>query len=180
MSWEIFVRGGNSVAKAKSVKIDGESIYVFNSALYIFESSMGYTLEFDMIVTEVILKKYLNEENLIIEIELEDGRVISSIMNVKVLPGGLPQLNLFCDLDEGDLKLYQDVDRVNESDLTFPSIENGLTLEEIRKVEMPNEKIKLKLSLPIDQVEWLEKQKAADINEMFKELIYHYWNKNGK
>ncbi|MBB6443946.1 hypothetical protein [Bacillus benzoevorans] len=166
--------------KVKTVKIDGKSIYLFNSALYIFESSIGYTLELDMIVTEVILKKYRNEENLILEIELEDGRMISSIMNVKVLPGGLPQLNLFCDLDEGDLQLYHDLDRVNESDLTFPNIEDGLTMEEIRKVEMPNEKMKLKLSLPIDQVEWLEKQKPGDINEMFKEMIYDYWKKYRK
>lgn len=165
------------MVKVKTVKIDGKSIYIFNSALYIFESSIGYTLELDLIVTEVVLKKYRNEENLIIEIELEDGRIISSIMNVKVLPGGLPQLNLYCELDEGELKLYHDLERVNESDLTFPDIEKGLTLEEIRKVEMPNETVKLKLSLPIDQAEWLEKQKARELNEIFKQLIYEYWHK---
>jgi hypothetical protein len=47
------VSGGSIVTKIKSVKIDGEGIYIFNSALYIFESSTGFTLELDMIVTEV-------------------------------------------------------------------------------------------------------------------------------
>ena len=37
----------------KSVKVDGESIHVFNSAIYIFEASSRLTLELDMIVSEV-------------------------------------------------------------------------------------------------------------------------------
>ena len=168
------------MTKIKSVKIDGESIYIFNSALYIFESGTGFTLELDIIVTEVVVNRYRNEENLIIEIELEDGKIVSSIMNLKVFIGGLPQLNLYCELDEGELDEYCDIDRVHESDLTFPNIEEGITLDEIRKVEMPNKKIKLNLSLPIDQVEWFEKRKAKDISEMVKELIYDYWMKNGK
>lgn len=168
------------MTKIISVKIDGESIYFFNSALYIFESGTGFTLELDMIVTEVVVNRYRNEENLIVEIELEDGRIISSIMNLKVFAGGLPQLNLYCELDEGELDNYRDLDRVHESDITFPNIEEGITLAEIRKVEMPNKKVKLNLTLPIDQVEWLEKKKAKDINEMVKELFYDYWVKKGK
>ena len=165
------------MTKVKSVKIDGESIYIFNSALYIFESGMGFSLELDIIVTEVVVNKYRNEENLIIEIELEDGKIVSTIMNLKVFTGGLPQLNLYCELDEGELDDYRDIDRVHESALTFPNIEEGITLDDIRKVEMPNKKIKLNLSLPIDQVEWFEKRKAKEINELVKEFIYHYWMK---
>src|SRR4051812_48442028 len=106
--WGIFM------VAVKSVKIDGEEIYVFNSAIYIFESSSGNTLELEMIVSEVVVKKYRNEENLIVEIELVDSRIISSIMHVKVLSGGLPQLNLFCELD--DIEEYHDLCRVNEND----------------------------------------------------------------
>ncbi|MEH7274722.1 hypothetical protein V7125_13945, partial [Neobacillus vireti] len=87
------------MAVVKSVKIDGEKIHVFKSAIYIFESSSGFTLELDLIVTEVTVKKYSKEQTLIMAIELEDGRVIESIMHVKTLSGGLPQLNLFCDVD---------------------------------------------------------------------------------
>ena len=133
----------------KSVKIDGERIHVFNSAIYIFESSTGFTLELDMIVSEVAIKKYKKEDNLIVEIELEDGRIINSIMYLKIFSGGLPQLNLYCEIE--DIQEYQDFDQVNENDSSFPNVEEGITIEEIREVEMPNKRISLKLNLPIDQ-----------------------------
>jgi hypothetical protein len=164
------------LARVRFVKVDGESVHVFNSAIYIFESSSGATLELEMIVSEVAVKKYRNEENLIIEMELEDGRVINSIMHLKVLPGKLPQLNLFVELDKVDE--YGEFDIVSENDSYFPNIEEGITLEEIRKVEMPNEKVTLKLNLPIEQVEWLHEQKSRELNEIFRELIYYYWEKN--
>jgi hypothetical protein len=160
----------------KSVKIDGESIHVFKNVIYIFESSLGFTLEVDLIVSEVVVKKYQKEDHYIIEIELEDGRIINSIMQMKVLSGGLPQLNLFCELD--DIQEYEDFDLVNENDSWFPNVEEGITLAEIRKVEMPNEDISLKIKLPIDQVEWLKNQKKSRLNELLKELIYEYWDKH--
>lgn len=159
----------------KSVKIDGESIHIFNSAIYIFEANTGYTLELDMIVTEVVVRKYRSEKTLIVEIELEDGRMLDSIMHVKTLPGGLPQLNLFTDLE--DTHGYEEIVIVNENDAWFPNIEEGISLEEIRKVEMPIEDITLKLKLPIDQVEWLKKQKKKDLNFIMQQLIYEYWNR---
>jgi hypothetical protein len=167
--------GERFMVVVKSVKIDGESLHVFKSSIYIFESSSGFTLELDMIVSEVAVKKYRNEETLILEIELEDGRIINSIMYLKILPGGLPQLNLFCELD--DVQEYEDFEKINENDAWFPNIEKGITLEEIRKVEMPNEDVSLKLKLPIDQAEWLKNQKKRNLNEIFKELIYDYWKK---
>lgn len=159
----------------KSVTIDGESIHVFRNAVYIFESSSGFTLEVDLIVSEVVVKKYKNVDNLIVEIELEDGRIINSIMHVKILSGGLPQLNLFCEID--DPQEYEDFNRVNENDSWFPNIEDGITIEEIRKVEMPNEDVSIKLNLPIDQVEWLKRQKKKTVNEIFQEMIYEYMEK---
>ena len=156
----------------KSVKIDGDSIHVFKSAIYIFETASEYTLEMDMIVSEVVERKYKKEENVIIEIELEDGRIINSIMHLRILSGGLPQLNLFCELD--NIQEYEDFDRVNENDTWFPNIEDGITIEEIRKIEMPHVDVNLKLKLPIDQAEWLKNQKKADLNEIFKELIYGF------
>ncbi|WML43907.1 hypothetical protein [Neobacillus sp. PS3-40] len=161
----------------KSVKIDGESLHVFKSAIYILVASSGFTLELGMIVSEVVVKKYRKVENLIIEIELEDGRIINSIMHLKIFSGGLPQLNLFCELD--DIQDYEDFDKLNENDSWFPNIEDGITLEEIRRVEMPNEEISLKLNLPIDQAEWLKNQKKASLNELFKEFIHYYWEKQG-
>lgn len=163
------------MAIVKSVNIDGENIHVFKNAVYIFESSSGFTLELDLIVSEVVVKKYKNVENLIVEIEMEDGRIINSIMHVKILSGGLPQLNLFCELD--DIQEYEDFNRVNENDSWFPNIEEGITIEEIRKVEMPNEDVSLKLNLPIDQVEWLKKHKKKTLNEIFQKVIYEYWEK---
>ncbi|MGM0904135.1 MAG: hypothetical protein ACQEXB_23895 [Bacillota bacterium] len=85
------------------------------------------------------------------------------------MPGGLPQLNLFCDIEDPDE--YSGLDIVSESDSEFPDIETGITLEDIRKVEMPNEKVTLKLNLPINQVEWLKNQKTRDLNAIIKELL---------
>ncbi|PWW31317.1 hypothetical protein DFO73_102313 [Cytobacillus oceanisediminis] len=125
-----------------------------------------------MIVSEVTLRKYEDRESLIAEIELEDGRLISSFMFLKSLPGKLPRLNLVWELDEGET--YEDILRVSESDLAFPDIEEGITLEDIRKVEMPNEKVTLKLTLPIDQVEWLKEKKNKELSQIFKELLNEY------
>jgi hypothetical protein len=159
----------------KSVKIDGENIYIFKSAIYIFESNMGFTLQLDIIVSEVVVKKYKKEENLIIEIELEDGRIVESIMHLKILPGGLPQLNLFCEIDSNEE--YDGFNIFHENDSYFPNIEEDISLKEIREVEMPYEDVRLKLALPIDQVEWLKTQKNKALNEMFKEFIYEYLKK---
>lgn len=163
------------MVEVKSVKIDGEDIHLFNSAIYLFESSIGYTLELGMIVSEVVFRKYEHEENLIVEIELQDGRVINSIMHLQRLPGALPQLNLFCDLD--DIEEYQDFQIIKEGESSFPNIEEGITLEEIRKYEMPNEKVNLKLTLPIDQVEWIATQKKETLTTIIREAIYDYWKK---
>ncbi|WP_338472247.1 hypothetical protein R4Z10_05745 [Niallia sp. XMNu-256] len=166
---------GDRMIKIKEVKIDGESIFVFNSAIYIFESSEGCTLELDLIVSEVAIRKYQKEETLIVEIELEDNRLISSIMHVKVVPGKLPIINLSYEIDNPDE--FPDLLCVNEYDSNFPRIDERITIEEIRKIEMPNEKISLRLNLPIDQVEWLREQKGKDLNQIFKDLIYEYWVK---
>ncbi|CAG9607586.1 hypothetical protein [Pseudoneobacillus rhizosphaerae] len=157
----------------KSVKIDGENIHLFKSVIYIFESSAGFTLQFDMIVSELIVKKYKEFENLIVEIELEDGRVLNSIMHLKIFQGKLPLINLFCELD--DIHEYENIKVVHEDDSWFPNIEEGITIEDIRKVEMPIEEVRLKLKLPIDQVEWLKDQKPKDLNGIFKEMIYELW-----
>lgn len=164
------------MAKVKSVKFDGELIHVFNSAIYVFESGQDLTLQLDMIVSEVVVKKVQQIENVIAEIELEDSRMIDSIMHVKIIPGVLPQLSLFVELD--DKEDYEFLEVVNENDAWFPNIEEGITIDDIRKVEMPDEEIRLKLKLPIDQVEWLKAQKKTRLTELLKAIIYEYWEKD--
>jgi hypothetical protein len=168
--------GDTGMARVKSVKFDGETIHVFNSAIYVFESGQDLTLQLDLIVSEVSVKRTQHLENIIAEIELEDGRIINSIMHVKIIPGALPQLSLFMELD--DIQEFDFLDVVNENDPWFPNIEEGITIEDIRKVEMPDEEIRLKLKLPIDQVEWLKAQKKARLNEILREMIYEYWEKH--
>ncbi len=75
------------------------------------------------------------------------------------------------------LNEYEDLDKFHENDSSFPNIEEGITLNEIREVEMPYEDVRLKLKLPIDQVEWMKTHKNKELNEMFKEFIYDYWKK---
>lgn len=174
----MIAKWGRKMVRVKSVKIDGEAIHVFKSMIYIFESNSRFTLELDMIVSEVVLKRYKNETTLILEIELDDGRLISSIMNVHFLSGRLPQMNAFMDVEDPDE--FFDFQRINENDSSYPDLEEGITLEEIRKVEMPNEKVSLKLNLPIDQIEWLKAQKSQELNAIFKEFIYYYWNKRSE
>ena len=162
------------MAKVKEVKIDGETLQIFDSAIYILESSAGCILQLDIVVTEVTVRKYAKEENLIVEIELEDGRIFNTIMHQQSIKGGLPQLNLFCDLYEKEE--YPEILVVNENDSDFPKVGEGVTLKEIRTVEMPDEKITLKLKLPIDQAEWLGKQ-GRNLNRILTEAIYDYWEK---
>ncbi|MCM3567614.1 hypothetical protein [Neobacillus mesonae] len=163
------------MAEVRSVKIDGEKLYIFNGVIYIYESTEGFSLQLDIIVSEVVVKRYKDLDNLIVEIELDDGRVIDAIMHVNSLQGGLPQLNLYVELE--DSHEYGDLDVVNENEAWSSNLEEGITLEEIRKVEMPEEVVKLKLKLPIDQAEWLVKQKKPVLNELFKEFINEYWKK---
>lgn len=163
------------MATVKTVKIDGQMLHIFQSVIYIFESNIGKSLELDMIVSEVVVNKYKNEETLIIEIELSDGRIIGSIMNVKILSGKLPQMSVFMEVD--DVEEYRDLLQVNENDIIFPTIGDGITLEEIRRVEMPHEKISLKLNLPINQVEWLKSHKGKELNDLFEILIDDYLKK---
>ncbi|MGJ7910010.1 hypothetical protein [Neobacillus sp. LXY-1] len=162
----------------KAVKFDGEEIHFFNHAIYIFEDHARFFLELDLIVSEVVLKKYKKVENLIIEIELEDGRWLNLIMHVKILPGRLPQLNLFCEID--DIEDYCDFVQVKEAESDFPNIEEGITLEDIRKVEMPDEEVNIRVKLPIDQVEWVKGQKKSQLSELVKEFIYQYWEDYNK
>jgi hypothetical protein len=163
------------MAVVKSVKFDGEQIHVFNSAIYVFESGEDLTLQLDLIVSEVVIKKVHHLENIIVEIELQDDRIIQSIMHVKIIPGSLPQLSLFAEID--DIQEYDYLEVVNENDAWFPNIEEGITLKDIRRVEMPEEEIRLKLKLPIDQVEWLKAQKKSRLNEWVKEMINEYMEK---
>ncbi|MBM7692036.1 hypothetical protein JOC77_001463 [Peribacillus deserti] len=163
------------MAKVKTVKIDGEEIYIFNSAIYIFESSKGYSLELGMIISEIVEQKYKKEENLFVEIELEDGREIHMIMHTGGVNGKLPQLQLYGELD--DPEDYPNLMRVNENQADFPDIEKGISIEDIRKVEMPDVKVKLTATLPIDQSEWLKSLKKDKLNDILKEMIYEYWEK---
>lgn len=163
------------MVKVQEIKIDGESLHVFNSAIYIIESNTGYTLQLDAVVSELVVLKYRDEETLLVEIELQDGRQITSFMHLKRLSGGLPQLNLFCELN--DIEDFHDFLMINENGSSYPNVEEGITLEEIRKYEMPNEKITLKLNLPIEQTEWLSKQKPVDLSNIIKEALYDYWRK---
>ncbi len=158
----------------KTVNLDGEKVHIFNSAIYILETSSGFSLELDIIVSEVALKKYSNHESIITEIELTDNRVISSFMYIKLIPGRLPQLNLNCSID-GPFE-YQGLDYINENETNFPDIEKGISLADIRKVEMPDEKISLKLTLPIDQVEWLRGKTSKELKQIFKAIIYDHMN----
>ncbi|PGT75012.1 hypothetical protein [Bacillus sp. AFS040349] len=161
--------------KVKSVILDGEEIRVFNSAIYLFETNTTVTLEVNIIVSEIVASKYKHVDNLIVEIELEDGRMINSIMSVTVMQGRLPQLHIFCDIDDFDE--YKGLSILNESNSSFPDIEEGITLEEIRKVEMPLEDITLKLKLPIDKVEWLRKLKKKEVTDMMEEFLIYYRKK---
>ncbi len=159
------------MVRVESVRIDGEAIHIFGSAFYVFETvDSGSFLQLDVVVSEVVLRRYRGEASLIVEVELCDGRVFGSIMELETVPGGLPQLNFICAVD--DAEEYRGFLRVSENDLmSLPNIEEGITLEEIRAVEMPNEKVTLKLNLPIDQVEWLKRQKAKDLNKLIGEFI---------
>ncbi|WP_026693396.1 hypothetical protein [Peribacillus kribbensis] len=164
------------MTKVKTVKIDGEDIYIFNSVLYILEASAGWSLILDMIVTEITQERYKKEENLILEIELEDGRVFNSIMHIQPIPGGLPQLSLYTYID--DANEYPDVMIVNENETSFPRIDQDLTIEEIRKVEMPQVKVKLNLTLPIDQAEWIAGKKKKELDQILRTAIYDFWGKS--
>ena len=63
-------------------------------------------------------------------IELQDGRVLNTIMHKHGLVGGLPLLSFFSELY--DIEDYPDFQMVNENDSSIAKIEEGITLEDIR------------------------------------------------
>ena len=158
----------------KKVNLDGEEIHIFNSAIYILETSSGFSLELDIIVSEVAIKKYSGRDSIIAEIELTDNRVINSFMYIKSIPGRLPHLNLNCEIDGPNE--YRGLEHIDDNETNFPDIEKGISLADIRKVEMPDEKITLKLTLPIDQVEWLREKKPKELKQIIKAMIYDHIN----
>lgn len=157
------------MVEVKSLLIDGEPVHLFRSAVFLFQSEEGWTLELDGIVSEVAVRKYEKIDRGIAEIELEDGRVFSQFMDIQVFMGKLPQLQLYCEVGSPDE--YKGFPVVSENESFELNLDEGLTLTDIRKVEMPNEKVRLTLELPIDQAEWLAKQKKKDINALFKDII---------
>ncbi|WP_110929571.1 hypothetical protein [Bacillus massiliglaciei] len=165
------------MVKVLSVKIDGEEIHIFNSFLYIFESHGFHTLELDLIVSEVAQRRYNKEENHIIELVTE-GTEINAFMFSKGLPGGLPRINLYAEIEGSEVYPFLPV--FHEGDRGFPDIEEGLTIEEIRKVEMPEEFFTCKVKLPIDQVEWLSKKKPKEFKEFLQKAIAEQWEEEGK
>lgn len=155
--------------KIRSIHIDGENIYYFNSVIYLFQTSSECTLQLDIIVSEIVIKKYNDRENHIIEVELENGSLVTSFMTVNILPGKIPHMNFVSEV--ADVNEYRELPIVQENDLNFPDIEKGITLEEIRQVEMPYQKVSLKLTLPIDQVEWLQKKTKKELDAIFEDVL---------
>lgn len=56
------------------------------------------------------------------------------------------------------------------------SLRSDITIEEIRKIEMPNRKVEIESTLPIDLEEWVF-YNEDNISEILKEALYDYRNK---
>lgn len=166
------------------VQINGEAIHVFDYICYFIKSAENdYRLNIELVVSEVVAKKYYRHGQIDVQLTYENEEVEMLIMDIDYLEevsgdAEIPIMELGATLTsiEGyeDIKVYDDSVIWNE-DRGWPRVTPSVTIEDIRRVEMPDEEIDISmtLTLPIDLTEWIHKNNV-NFEEILKEALYEY------
>ncbi|MEH7157458.1 hypothetical protein [Neobacillus drentensis] len=163
----------------KSIKINDEMIHIFDYALFIFDGNENdYSLSLDIMVSEVVALKFYNEDKVKVCWQYNNGEEQTFMMNLdhvtEVGNTEIPELNLTVDIDNP--KDFWWLKTVNfDTKEEYPSLRKDITIDEIRKVEMPDRELDLTVMIPIDLEEWL--YRSDNQSEILKEALYDYRKK---
>ncbi|WP_028392736.1 hypothetical protein [Bacillus cihuensis] len=164
----------------KRVKINGEEIRLLNNVLYLhYSEGDGYSLLLDTVITEVDARKYSHKDKAEVLLRYDDDKEESLDMFItgvtEVGNGDVPVLELEVNIDNHEKFRNLEVVNGDSIECKFPDPTVGITIEEVRKIDMPSDKIDITAILPIDLKEWLHSNN--NISEILKEALYDYINK---
>jgi hypothetical protein len=168
----------------KSISFNDEMIHVFESLMYIFdlsnENGAGYGLHLELITTELTIRKYRYQENILVDLTYTNGELQTLVMHVDHSEEGghgeIPEMSLYVSISSP--KEFPELAIVNwdTPDEEYPRLQKTISLTEIRAVEMPYENVRLDAELPIDLSEWTHENRD-NLSEMLTEALYDYWKK---
>lgn len=164
------------------VQINGEAIHVFDYIWYLIKiTENDYRLNIELVVSEVVAKKYYRHGEIDVQLTYENEEVETLIMDIDYLEGvsgdaAIPIMELGVTLTSidgyEDIKVYDDSVIWREGG-EWPRVSPSVTIEDIRKIEMPDEIIDISVTLPIDLTEWIHTN-HDNIGEILKEALYDY------
>jgi hypothetical protein len=165
----------------KSVKLNDEPIHVFDYNWYIYDHEDGdYDLNLELIITEIVAGKFNFEDKVNVSLRYDNEEEQNLLMSVdSVIEVGhpeIPTIDFSGPID--DPKEFEGL-RIVKWKTSYEEYrfhKEDITIEEIRKVEMPNRdvNINLNLNLPIDLQEWVE-QNEGKVKEIIEESLYNFW-----
>jgi hypothetical protein len=178
------MKGDNKMKTIKSISFNDEPIHVFESLMYIFDLSdeygPGYGLHLELITTELTIRKYRYQENILVDLTYTNGELQTLVMLVDHTEEGghgeIPEMSLYVSIRNP--KEFPELAIVNwdtEQDV-YPELQKNISLTEIRAVEMPYENVRLDAELPMDLSEWTHENRD-NISEIITEALYDYWKK---
>lgn len=165
--------------KITTIKLNNQEEHIYSYEMYIFdEEEDGYDFHIEVVISEIVAEKYYEASEIDVTIIYENNEEKQLSMKVfditQVGNAEVPILHLCkesINIDE-----YRDLRVFNVDNYEVRDIKSDLTIEDIRKVEMPLSEVYTTLILPIDQTEWID-WTGEGINEMLSEAIYDYWKK---
>ncbi|MES1047224.1 hypothetical protein FOA22_22480 [Heyndrickxia oleronia] len=173
------------MSKIVTVKFDNEPVHVFDSTIYIYQNeSNKFGLNLEFIITEIVAKKYhYYRDKVNVTFELSNGMIKNYPMSVEdVTEVGNAEIPvIFLHTDIPSIEGFEDViilddDTFNEK---YPELNKNISIEEIRKVEMPKEDVDIEVNLPIDLAEWIYANEK-NMSAILEEALHDYWKKKSK
>ncbi|MDQ0975878.1 hypothetical protein QFZ31_005756 [Neobacillus niacini] len=164
----------------KYVRINEELIHVFDYVRYVYDNEIGDCFfHLDLIVTEVVIIKYVFDQEVKVSLVYNNGEEHTFTMLVQgvteVGNAEIPILELCVKID--DPEKFQELKIVKwDTPLEEYSLGNNITIEEIRRIEMPNREVQFEATLPIDLEEWVYSNRHK-ISTILTEALTDYKNK---
>jgi hypothetical protein len=178
------MKGDNKMKTIKSISFNDEPIHVFESLMYIYDSSneygQSYGIHLELITTELAIRKYRYQENILVDLTYTNGELQTLVMHVDHSEEGghgeIPELSLYVSIRSPEEFPELAIVNWDTPDEEYPNLQKNISLTEIRSVEMPYESVRLDAELPIDLSEWTH-ENQDNLSEILTEALYDYQKK---